>query len=54
MAKSNDWLPGPQELAPKSDYGYAIYMGVMPPRGAMLEQAADCARRAAAWMPLFL
>ncbi|MDR2021339.1 MAG: hypothetical protein LBQ14_11310, partial [Treponema sp.] len=26
---------------PRSDYGYAIYMGIMPPGGATLEQAAS-------------
>jgi hypothetical protein len=34
-------LPGTQELDPRSDYGYAIYMGIMPPGGATLEQAAS-------------
>jgi hypothetical protein len=34
-------LAGTQELDPRSDYGYAIYMGVMPPGGATLEQAAS-------------
>ena len=34
-------LPGAQELDPRSDYGYAIYMGIMPPGGATLEQAAS-------------
>ncbi|MDR2158690.1 MAG: hypothetical protein LBP23_01340 [Treponema sp.] len=34
-------LPGTQELDPKSDYGYAIYAGIMPPGGATLEQAAS-------------
>ena len=32
---------GTQELDPGSDYGYAIYMGIMPPGGATLEQAAS-------------
>ncbi|MDR2632903.1 MAG: hypothetical protein LBC51_04680 [Treponema sp.] len=34
-------LAGTQELAPESDYGYAVYVGVMPPGGATLEQAAS-------------
>jgi hypothetical protein len=34
-------LAGTQELDPRSDYGYAIYMGIMPPGGATLEQAAS-------------
>ena len=34
-------LPGAQELDPRSGYGYAIYMGIMPPGGATLEQAAS-------------
>ena len=34
-------LPGTRELDPRSDYGYAIYVGVMPPGGATLEQAAS-------------
>ena len=34
-------MPGTQELDPASDYGYAIYVGIMPPGGATLEQAAS-------------
>ncbi|MDR2184686.1 MAG: hypothetical protein LBO80_03320, partial [Treponema sp.] len=34
-------LAGTQELDPRSDYGYSIYMGIMPPGGATLEQAAS-------------
>ena len=34
-------MPGTQELAVESDYGYAIYIGIMPPGGATLEQAAS-------------
>jgi hypothetical protein len=34
-------LAGTRELAPESDYGYAIYVGIMPPGGATLEQAAS-------------
>ena len=34
-------MPGIQELAPASDYGYAIYVGIMPLGGATLEQAAS-------------
>ncbi|MDR1399685.1 MAG: hypothetical protein LBJ41_07175 [Treponema sp.] len=34
-------LVGTQELDPTSDYGYAIYVGIMPPGGATLEQAAS-------------
>jgi hypothetical protein len=33
-------LPGTQALDPRSDYGYAIYCGIMPQGGATLEQAA--------------
>jgi hypothetical protein len=33
-------LLGAQALDPRSDYGYAIYRGIMPPGGATLEQAA--------------
>jgi hypothetical protein len=32
--------PGTEPFDPKSDYGYAIYLGLMPPGGATLEQAA--------------
>ena len=32
---------GTQELDPAGDYGYAIYVGIMPPGGATLEQAAS-------------
>jgi hypothetical protein len=34
-------LAGTLELDPESDYGYAIYLGIMPPGGATLEQAAS-------------
>jgi hypothetical protein len=34
-------MAGTRELNPESDYGYAIYLGVMPPGGATLEQAAS-------------
>ena len=34
-------LTGTRELDPGSDYGYAIYVGIMPPGGATLEQAAS-------------
>ena len=34
-------MPGTQELDPAGDYGYAIYVGIMPPGGATLEQAAS-------------
>ena len=34
-------MPGTQELDPASDYGYAIYVGIMPPGGVTLEQAAS-------------
>jgi hypothetical protein len=34
-------MPGTQELDSASDYGYAIYMGIMPPGGATLEDAAS-------------
>jgi hypothetical protein len=34
-------MAGTRELDPRSDYGYAIYAGVMPPGGATLEQAAS-------------
>jgi hypothetical protein len=34
-------LPGTQVLTGKSDYGYAVFVGVMPPGGATLEQAAS-------------
>jgi hypothetical protein len=34
-------LPGTQELDPRSEYGYAVYRGIMPPGGATLEQAAS-------------
>jgi hypothetical protein len=34
-------MPGTPELDPRSDYGYAVYMGIMPPGGATLEQAAS-------------
>jgi hypothetical protein len=34
-------LPGTQALTGDSDYGYALFVGVMPPGGATLEQAAS-------------
>ncbi|MDR1326722.1 MAG: hypothetical protein LBK00_11880 [Treponema sp.] len=34
-------MMGTQDLAAESDYGYAIYAGIMPPGGATLEQAAS-------------
>ena len=34
-------MAGTRELAVESDYGYAIYVGIMPPGGATLEQAAS-------------
>ncbi|MDR1218889.1 MAG: hypothetical protein LBK73_04690 [Treponema sp.] len=34
-------LAGTRELDPDSDYGYTIYVGIMPPGGATLEQAAS-------------
>jgi hypothetical protein len=34
-------LAGTRELDPESDYGYAVYVGIMPPGGASLEQAAS-------------
>jgi hypothetical protein len=34
-------LAGTQELDSESDYGYALYMGIMPPGGATLEEAAS-------------
>jgi hypothetical protein len=34
-------LPGTGELDPAGDYGYVIYLGIMPPGGATLEQAAS-------------
>jgi hypothetical protein len=34
-------MPGTEALDPRSDYGYAIYVGIMPPGGATLEQAAS-------------
>ncbi|MFP3091275.1 hypothetical protein LQZ21_13215 [Treponema sp. TIM-1] len=34
-------LAGTRELDPASDYGYAVYLGIMPPGGATLEQAAS-------------
>jgi hypothetical protein len=35
------FLAGTQPLDPRSDYGYAVYKGVMPQGGATLEQAAS-------------
>jgi hypothetical protein len=34
-------MSGTLELDPKTGYGYAIYVGIMPPGGATLEQAAS-------------
>jgi hypothetical protein len=34
-------MAGTQTLDPASDYGYAIYLGIMPVGGATLEQAAS-------------
>jgi hypothetical protein len=34
-------LAGTVEMDPASDYGYAVYVGIMPPGGATLEQAAS-------------
>jgi hypothetical protein len=34
-------MAGTAEPDPRSDYGYSIYMGIMPPGGATLEQAAS-------------
>jgi hypothetical protein len=34
-------LAGVRELDPRSDYGYALYMGIMPSGGATPEQAAS-------------
>jgi hypothetical protein len=34
-------MTGTRELNPGSDYGYAIYLGIMPQGGATLEQAAS-------------
>jgi hypothetical protein len=34
-------LPGMEELNPASDYGFAIYVGIMPAGGATLEEAAS-------------
>jgi hypothetical protein len=34
-------LAGTLEMDPASDYGYAVYVGIMPPGGATLEQAAS-------------
>jgi hypothetical protein len=34
-------MAGTTELEPASDYGYAVYVGIMPPGGATLEQAAS-------------
>jgi hypothetical protein len=34
-------LAGTAELDPAGDYGYAVYVGIMPPGGATLEQAAS-------------
>jgi hypothetical protein len=34
-------MAGTAELDPESDYGYAVYKGIMPPGGATLEEAAS-------------
>jgi hypothetical protein len=34
-------MPGTEELNSESDYGYAVYVGIMPPGGATLEEAAS-------------
>jgi hypothetical protein len=34
-------MPGTQGLDSAGDYGYALYVGIMPPGGATLEQAAS-------------
>jgi hypothetical protein len=34
-------MSGTRELDAAGDYGYALYVGIMPPGGAMLEQAAS-------------
>jgi hypothetical protein len=34
-------MAGTRELDPRSDYGYAVYLGIMPPGGATLEEAAS-------------
>jgi hypothetical protein len=34
-------MAGAEELDPESEYGYAIYVGIMPPGGATLEEAAS-------------
>jgi hypothetical protein len=34
-------MAGTVEMDPASDYGYAVYVGIMPPGGATLEQAAS-------------
>jgi hypothetical protein len=34
-------MAGTAELDPDSDYGYAVYTGIMPPGGATLEEAAS-------------
>jgi hypothetical protein len=34
-------MVGTAELDPRSDHGYAVYVGIMPPGGATLEQAAS-------------
>jgi hypothetical protein len=34
-------MPGTEALNPASDYGYALYSGIMPPGGATLEEAAS-------------
>jgi hypothetical protein len=34
-------MPGTEAPDPAGDYGYAVYVGIMPPGGATLEQAAS-------------
>jgi hypothetical protein len=34
-------MAGTQELDPRSEYGYAVYVGIMPQGGATLEEAAS-------------
>jgi hypothetical protein len=34
-------MPGTEELNAESNYGYAVYVGIMPPGGATLEEAAS-------------
>jgi hypothetical protein len=34
-------MAGTRKLYPRRHYGYAVYLGIMPPGGATLEQAAS-------------